>query len=598
MTEKQPSFLQSLAKIYAKTFASRPSNSIVDTILSGLMMCITTYIVSESNIISHLPSIKKLLTFRKILVITDKSIITKFIKFIGDEPTKFDIIVGNNSVDNMCMKPITFRHNITGTLCFTSAKEEIVSMKLTTYETGQTLEQFVNEVCTMIDKKENEKSNRTLYCVTHNDKTEHVTTMYTGSIVPTEELEKTFIKTMFHKDITELWQRVKDIHFHPEKIWGMGIAPRANFLLYGPPGTGKSTFAYRIAMTTCRHIINVELSHYTKDELIDLFRAPKINDKIVSPNEVVFVLDEFDNDIKNIMFKTECKRDQLKKIDGYLDKLFNESIGTSEKSDKPTENKESKIDQVEKYLTTITETYDKVNSIGTQIIRIEDLLTIFQGSVPIIGCIIIAMTNNYDDLVKQCPALFRRGRLTPIHFGHFDMRMLEKVSRHYFGKSLIYDTKDEADIGVPPSHIMEIINDAMLKPNKKYDYFVDKVNECLINKVSKVMGVENELVPCGINIRPNSEILVTTNQDSKNIWKLRVHVIDNTRWICNMQSVPTKFKQYIKSGPTSYQCCDNTIISKYIDTHLYEVISTKLIKKLTLIGVCRHELYEYEIKFI
>jgi hypothetical protein len=498
-----------------------------------------------------------------------------------DEPEKFDAILSkDNLIDVLCKKPITFRHTITGTVRFIRVDNAIVAMTLSTYESSTTLEQVINDIMRTVDKKESEKSMKILYSVTHNDKTEHINTMYSGRIVPVDELERTFIDTMFHKDIKELWQRVKDIHFHPEKMWGMGIAPRMNLLLHGPPGTGKSTFAYRIAMATGRHIINVELCHYTKDELIDLFRAPKVNGVVMKPSEVVFVLDEFDNDIKNIMFKTECKQTQLKKIDGFMDRFFNESIQDSEPVPVPTQEQTqdegkkpvvaqtSKIDQIDKYLKSITDTYDKINSIGTQIVRIEDLLTIFQGSVPIVGCIIIAMTNHYDDLVKQCPALFRRGRLTPVEFGLFDMHMLNKVSSHYFGKGLVYDMTNNVDISVPPSHIMEIISDSMLKENKKYDFFVEKVNEFLVNKVSKVMGVEKELVPSTIVINPSSSITLGKNQ-----YVIYTHKDSNGIWLCNQYNMGATdlFGIVINKGPMSHCGCG---MGGLLDSKRYELVSS------------------------
>ncbi len=57
----------------------------------------------------------------------------------------------------------------------------------------------------------------------------------------------------------------------------------------------------------------------------------------------------------------------------------------------------SKINSVSDCLETMTKTYDKINTIGSEIIRIEDLLTVFQGTTPNEGCIIIAMTNKFEE---------------------------------------------------------------------------------------------------------------------------------------------------------------------------------------------------------
>ena len=59
-------------------------------------------------------------------------------------------------------------------------------------------------------------------------------------------------------------------------------------------------------------------------------------------------------------------------------------------------------------------------------------ITICQGAVPIEGCIIIAMTNKYEEMKLKCLALFWAGRLTPIHFGNFNIHIVNKISRHYY----------------------------------------------------------------------------------------------------------------------------------------------------------------------
>jgi replication-associated recombination protein RarA len=109
-----------------------------------------------------------------------------------------------------------------------------------------------------------------------------------------------------------LWEYIKTINYFPKNIIKNGQSPRLNLLLHGPPGTGKSSFAYRIAMATKRNIIHVRLSKYNKDEMYDTFIRPKIKGNYCSPKEVVFVLDEFDDDIEKINMRAKL---QLKQID-------------------------------------------------------------------------------------------------------------------------------------------------------------------------------------------------------------------------------------------------------------------------------------------
>jgi hypothetical protein len=83
--------------------------------------------------------------------------------------------------------------------------------------------------------------------------------------------------------------------------------------------------------------------------------------------------------------------------------------------------------------------YNKFNILQNNVLKLSDLLTLFQGAVPIDGCIIIAMTNKYEEIRKECPALFRAGRLTPVYFGYFDFDLVNQVSMIYFGKPLPKD---------------------------------------------------------------------------------------------------------------------------------------------------------------
>ena len=336
-------------------------------------------------------------------------------------------------------------------------------------------------------------------------------------MVKPETLEKIFIKTIFHKEIDSLWNQIKTLHFEPEKMWDCGFAPRLNLLLYGPPGTGKSTFAWRVAMATGRHIINVRLNDYSKDELLKIFIHPVVGGKTIHSKDVIYVLDEFDIDINKILMKSICKEKQLQKLEGIVNKFFDGVINNmtrykhsradlDKKKDEPKKDEPNKdetkkdetkkdetidtsgitaeIDNINKTLAGMTTTFDNVNKIGGNIIKIEDLLTIFQGAVPTEGCVIIAMTNKYEELKEKCPALFRPGRLTPVYFGNFDLELLSRVSKHYFNRNILFDAPKETEIEISPSHVMEIVSQSMLCQNLKYEYFIDKIQKNISVKIS------------------------------------------------------------------------------------------------------------------
>jgi hypothetical protein len=383
---------------------------------------------------------------------------------------------------------------------------------LSTSEHGDrpyTVKNYIDDIMNHVALLEKAENKLTLYNVFMLNKSVTTELMYDNIDRSPDVLENLFIKTLFHKDIESLWKQIEEINYHPNRYYQKtGSTPRMNRLLYGPPGTGKSTFAYRVAMATKRHIINIRLNNFSKKELIKVFREPVINGLVYRPCDVIYVLDEFDTDIESILVKSACKEKQMGQIERTVNSFFRNMIGSRESSPSPSHDSpvdeledmtekpkvpskklsesprfdrdevtdvSNKISKIGEYLDTMTETYDKINDIGADIIRIEDLLTIFQGATPIEGCIIIAMTNKYEELRAKCPALFRHGRLTPTYFGHFDIDMLNKVSLHYFGKGFTTTVEQNTLIKIPPSHVMEIINCAMLHDKDKYEYFLDTI---------------------------------------------------------------------------------------------------------------------------
>lgn len=378
-------------------------------------------------------------------------------------------------------------------------------------EIPYTVKNYIDDIVTHISTIEKAENKLTLYNVFMLNKSVTTELMYDNIDREPTVLENLFIKTLFHKDIESLWKQIEEINYHPARYYQKtGSTPRMNRLLYGPPGTGKSTFAYRVAMATKRHIINIRLNNFSKKELIKVFREPIINGMVYRPCDVIYVLDEFDTDIDSILVKSACKEKQMGQIERTINSFFRNMIGSRESTpshespvdeleditenpkvpskkvlDSPRFDRDehevtdvsNKISKIGEYLDTMTETYDKINDIGADIIRIEDLLTIFQGATPIEGCIIIAMTNKYEELRDKCPALFRHGRLTPTYFGHFDIDMLNKVSIHYFGKGFNTSVDQKTLIKIPPSHVMEIVNCAMLRDNDKYEYFLNTIRQ-------------------------------------------------------------------------------------------------------------------------
>ena len=96
--------------------------------------------------------------------------------------------------------------------------------------------------------------------------------------------------------------------------------------------------------------------------------------------------------------------------------------------------------------------------------QLEDLLEILQGPVPQEGQIIIATTNKFDEIYKECPALFRPGRLTPIEFGYLGSKEINKLASRYLGVNINIDFEPK----MATSKIIEIITYAKIKNDPNY----------------------------------------------------------------------------------------------------------------------------------
>jgi hypothetical protein len=362
-----------------------------------------------------------------------------------------------------------------------------------------TIKDYISDVCQFINEKEKSENVLTLYNQFSTSKSVMMDMMYSNINHPPEVFEQIFIKTLFHPDINKWWGVIKNINYNPHKFWDNGMCPRLNLLLHGPPGTGKSTFAHRVAMATKRHLINVKLSHYTKDELVRIFHEPEINGEPCLPKEVIYVLDEFDLDLDNIISKSQHKAKQAEKMEATIDGYFKTAVSqddttveqVDEKSKKPvqrvTSDVTSRVSKASDVLDNMSKTFDKVNVMKSDIVTVEDLLTIFQGAIPIEGCIIIAMTNKFEEIEKICPKLFRPGRLTPVYFGYFDVKMVKKVSRYYFGKEFETELDDNMTIQVAPAQFMELVSSSMMQ-DESYNAFIDGLKVIMKTNVTPVEG--------------------------------------------------------------------------------------------------------------
>jgi ATPases of the AAA+ class len=256
-------------------------------------------------------------------------------------------------------------------------------------------------------------------------------------------LEGKYIDTFFHPQRSMIWNQIKTLQYNPKTLIDTGGQTQLGYLFHGPPGTGKSSFAFRVASCLHRHIISLDLSMLTRIEAHMIFKTPCVLEQTQSPSKIVFVLDEFDKSI-TVMNRRELFKEKLK--ESYLKGIMSGGNNV-------------KVNQ------------DEDNSLLT----ISDLLELLQGPVPISGAIIIATTNNFEEIKSICPSLIRAGRLTPILFGFPSGKTVNEMSEYYFQKRV--NVLDTAEANVCCSEMLSAVSEAKMDTDKGFSWFQQKISK-------------------------------------------------------------------------------------------------------------------------
>ena len=307
-------------------------------------------------------------------------------------------------------------------------------------------------------------------------------TIYQGRNRTLAELEPIYMDTHFHSEKDRLWSLIKEIDQNKDYFQKYGQTPKLNLLLHGPPGTGKSSFAYRVAMTLRRDIISMDLTKYPNRYVIDKLMHGYINvcltnGFMINPSRLVYVFDEFDRTIEFLIAAQDKEKrvfeSKLKAMSAGngLAALLGANSGKSKSGGrKSQESGDSDEDDGN-----ITAEFDSsptdpsTASLASQLLTIKDLLEIFQGVVDVNGRLIFAMTNHFDKIKVECPALFRPGRLTPVYFGYINRETLCEIVEYYFKQPL-----SDADLDLLPGEFQiptsEIIEQAIYFSTQKNGY--------------------------------------------------------------------------------------------------------------------------------
>jgi DNA polymerase III delta prime subunit len=262
---------------------------------------------------------------------------------------------------------------------------------------------------------------------------------------------RNWIDTFFHPYKQEIWTKLKTIHFDPESICALGQYPQASYCLYGPPGTGKSTLVYRVAKALGRGIVSVNLCGINKaQDLRKIITGTPVESSphgsITSdPERCIIVLDELDKALVALKNRSDLRARMAAHRVSRNERRYGSDGSDSEGSDGDTEpiNIEAKSRKSRTNMGVSMET----NNVGSVIadctemsddlLTVDSLLDIIQGSCANPNAIIFAITNKYEEIRALCPRLFRDGRFKPVYFGYPSRTTLDEITRYYMGRSVM-----------------------------------------------------------------------------------------------------------------------------------------------------------------
>lgn len=286
--------------------------------------------------------------------------------------------------------------------------------------------------------------------------------------------------------------------------YGFELNGNHRFVLGNFIVTHNSSFIYRTAMTLKLSILSVDLSLYLnkKKELYSMFH----NQEFALPGgeagnqpamtNCVIVLEEFDSsvekllDIENIFkykniltrnyldlknkeikekaasftfkddndeitpitkkpltYEEQMEQDML--ADGF-DIKNNKVMDSSRMSVLGMRSHDNEMHSISAELNNIIKEMDTDNK--SNILRLSDLLELFQSPIPVKNRLIIATTNNFNKIKTCLPALFRAGRMTAVEFNYLDWASLNQLTQYYFNK----DMTEQFQIKIPTSQVIEL----------------------------------------------------------------------------------------------------------------------------------------------
>jgi hypothetical protein len=291
--------------------------------------------------------------------------------------------------------------------------------------------------------------------------------MYSGNKLTKEDIQTKYIDSFFHPLKDKLWKQIQ--YVNTKNITNIPV--QMGYILHGPPGTGKSRFAYCMALATQRHLISIDILSIDLMSLYQIFKNPIVNNKETTPDQVIYVFDEFDITIY-ALHEQELGRKKEKilnerQFDAYESKMSQFFIN-EEDQDKTDNLKDVSV------FSPVKKCKDNRD------VTVNSLLELIQGPVPLKGAIFIATTNNYEKINRICPALFRTGRLTPVYFGHAENDTLQEISMHYYNEKLNIPNNVIATIST--SDIINFITFHKLEDDYQFNKFQEYIQSNITTK--------------------------------------------------------------------------------------------------------------------
>jgi SpoVK/Ycf46/Vps4 family AAA+-type ATPase len=230
---------------------------------------------------------------------------------------------------------------------------------------------------------------------------------------------------IFFPQKASIIERIKFFAENKEWYRKRGIPRTLGFMFYGKPGCGKTSTIKAIANYTQRHIVSVPLSKMKScNELLGIFYNTRIEAKYIPLDKRLYVLEDIDADgLKDIIADRKRKNSESSNDESF--NLF------SDDDEDANEN-----DATKALLKHIMMSKKGKNKKGgffgmmTKNLSLAGILEVLDGVMEMDGRMLV-MTTNYPERLDE--ALIRPGRIdVKVNFGKCTSKCLIEMHEHFF----------------------------------------------------------------------------------------------------------------------------------------------------------------------